>query len=666
MSISLPCHFLVGVPASGKSHFAEGFVKRDPSYVIVSTDAVREKLYGDAAIQGDWLEIEAEVLAQIRGAIAQERPVIYDATNVRRAWRLGFLQSVKALSDPPLTWMAWVMEIPVEVCKRRNRDRHRVVPGHIIERMAESLAQTPVTTAEGFLDVRSLPLTVHGDIDFSQVFKQIEGLPLRLVRRRNRNSQVVWHPYGSLLEFERLMFLISYLLKRGSQAPYPSLSEIVRDLSRQQGQVYADEAALGADLNWLRSQGFFAPHAEGVIEIETAQLSNPGGLIHCHRYSDRQCFLRLMETIRAILQHPFENHADLTVQESLVTVVNRRQTLSDRVTLRKDIELALYPYEILDRQENYRSGYYLGTSIFSLEDLTWLHQQLQGQAEFISRPEERERYYRMLQQIERLHPSALQSDYPIWRFGNPSIIQVDGLVNVSLARRRGRIEEAIRDRELLSLEKLQGTGEFPGDPVALEAYPLQLIFHHIAWYVGWEAKADGLLSFERLDRWYLRVERTQVYRDRPQHQQSLKRLQQLHEASVGGFLGRSAQEQAQYLDRAGGQRAATVLVELWCNDASFRFIREGTQRFPLQQMRMSNPEGPGDRRRLTRLFSAKKTDDPDYPHRFQVRLPCWSLDDIDLRRWILGFGGQVRVMSPPRLRQMIQETGGAIVATYEP
>ncbi|TVR15654.1 MAG: WYL domain-containing protein, partial [Phormidium sp. GEM2.Bin31] len=48
----------------------------------------------------------------------------------------------------------------------------------------------------------------------------------------------------------------------------------------------------------------------------------------------------------------------------------------------------------------------------------------------------------------------------------------------------------------------------------------------------------------------------------------------------------------------------------------------------------------------------------------QVRLPCWSIDDIDLRRWILGFGGQVRVMSPPRLQQMIRETGGAIVASY--
>ncbi|KPQ40141.1 MAG: putative kinase [Phormidium sp. OSCR] len=183
MSISLPCHFLVGVPASGKSHFAQEVVKRDPRYVVVSTDAVREKLYGDAIIQGNWREIEAEVLTQIQAAIAQERPVIYDATNVRRSWRVDFLQLVKDLSDTPLTWVAWVMEVPVEVCKQRNGDRPRVVPNHVIERMAESLAQTPVTTAEGFEEVRSLPLTPQGDIDFPEVFKQLDRLSMRLAHR---------------------------------------------------------------------------------------------------------------------------------------------------------------------------------------------------------------------------------------------------------------------------------------------------------------------------------------------------------------------------------------------------------------------------------------------------------------------------------------------------
>jgi len=189
MSISLPCHFLVGVPASGKSHFAAEVVKRDPRYVVVSTDAVREKLYGDAIIQGNWREIEAEVLTQIRWAIAQERPVIYDATNVRRSWRLDFLRSLQELSHPPLTWLAWVMEVPVDICQQRNGDRRRVVPPHIIERMAESLAQTPVTTAEGFAEVRSLPLTPQGDIDFPEVFKQLDHLSMRLTRR-NQSSPI--------------------------------------------------------------------------------------------------------------------------------------------------------------------------------------------------------------------------------------------------------------------------------------------------------------------------------------------------------------------------------------------------------------------------------------------------------------------------------------------
>ena len=81
-----------------------------------------------------------------------------------------------------------------------------------------------------------------------------------------------------------------------------------------------------------------------------------------------------------------------------------------------------------------------------------------------------------------------------------------------------------------------------------------------------------------------------------------------------------------------------VRVELWCSDASFRFISEGTQRFG--QMRMSpQPEGSSRHRSM---FSLKGTGDPRFPHRFQVRLPRWSLRDVDLRRWIVGWGGEVK------------------------
>nr|WP_275072621.1 AAA family ATPase [Petrachloros mirabilis] len=58
------------MPGSGKSTLAQQWVAHDPNLCWVSTDAIRQNLFGDAAIQGAWPPIEAEALRQIKGAIA--------------------------------------------------------------------------------------------------------------------------------------------------------------------------------------------------------------------------------------------------------------------------------------------------------------------------------------------------------------------------------------------------------------------------------------------------------------------------------------------------------------------------------------------------------------------------------------------------------------------
>jgi cytidylate kinase len=77
MFTPLICHFLIGCPGSGKSTLA-ALLAKEGNYRIVSTDQIREALYGNASIQGDWSAIEAQVLSQIRSAIASNQPVIYD------------------------------------------------------------------------------------------------------------------------------------------------------------------------------------------------------------------------------------------------------------------------------------------------------------------------------------------------------------------------------------------------------------------------------------------------------------------------------------------------------------------------------------------------------------------------------------------------------------
>lgn len=98
MAHSLVCHFLIGLPASGKSTLAR-ILAQESTGLVVSIDRVRAQLYGDEAIQGVWQEIETEVFKQVKDAIEQRQSVIYDATNANRLWRTEFLRQVTDFGD---------------------------------------------------------------------------------------------------------------------------------------------------------------------------------------------------------------------------------------------------------------------------------------------------------------------------------------------------------------------------------------------------------------------------------------------------------------------------------------------------------------------------------------------------------------------------------------
>ncbi len=153
MTQPLLCHLLVGLPSSGKSTFAQQLNQQIPNSVIISTDAIRFRLYGDESIQGNWGQIEEAVIEQIRLAITYEQTVIYDATNVRLAWRNSILDKVSDLNSE---WIAWWIKTPVNVCKYWNRRRSRQVPNRVINIYYDDLIESPPTVKEGFLAVRAI------------------------------------------------------------------------------------------------------------------------------------------------------------------------------------------------------------------------------------------------------------------------------------------------------------------------------------------------------------------------------------------------------------------------------------------------------------------------------------------------------------------------------
>ena len=87
------CHLLIGPPTSGKTTLA-GVLADLAGAVVLSTDSVRGELFGDAAGHGPWRDIEALLHRRIRQAVAAGIPVIVDATQARRCWRLASLVAV--------------------------------------------------------------------------------------------------------------------------------------------------------------------------------------------------------------------------------------------------------------------------------------------------------------------------------------------------------------------------------------------------------------------------------------------------------------------------------------------------------------------------------------------------------------------------------------------
>jgi len=170
MSSPLLCHFLIGPPGSGKSTLATQLTKLDPTTQIVSTDRIRSELFGDESIQGDWSVIEQKVLARIWEALSAEQPVIYDATNAKREWRVSILRQV---AHEKVQWIAWYLKTPLEICKLWNKQRNRQVPEKVIEELFQALEEKPPLTTEGFVLINSITVTLEG-LDLKQIERQLK------------------------------------------------------------------------------------------------------------------------------------------------------------------------------------------------------------------------------------------------------------------------------------------------------------------------------------------------------------------------------------------------------------------------------------------------------------------------------------------------------------
>jgi predicted kinase len=658
------------------------------NYRIVSTDAIRQQLYGDASIQGEWSQVEEKAIAEIVDAIAQGDGVIYDATNAKRVWRLDLLLKLQSVTFSH-HWMAWYLQTPMKTCKAWNQKRPRQVPDMIIENMHKSLQEFPPIAAEGFAAVKEIDVT-SPQFDIRQIQTEIELFPRTLVNRANRNRHVTLHSYSQLLDFDRLMHLISLIIRYPGignlQTTHPSLlesifgsipefadslAEVTACMGKLCGGIYADQKAIASDLHWLQENALIGINGISSCSPMTP-LSNPAltsALFVTHAYSDFHTFQRLIQIIRLILHYPFLQDSHRGSLQTLIYALKEHGIIEgDRLDIvRKDIEKVLKPYKILP-DFPLRDGYFAGTAILSAHELIKVFDVLQSQAKSLDDPVALEIYETFATRMAQ-SKLGMSSVYPVRAIANRNMVDPEFLPPDALSRNLQQIEQAIVQGQLLELNRFPGGGKFALDEESFFlAFPLQIMFCNQAWYLGYECQSGkyaGLFRFERLDRLFIGKPQVRV-RSQQEQKKSLHNLQKLSTASAGIFLGYSVSDQTQFLSDDKQEHAQVCrTVELWFNDPMFRFIAEGTKRFPAKQMKMSAPVVGGRLTLPKSIFCLKKTSDKNFPNRFQLILPKWYLEDVDFRRWIVGFGGNVKVVKPEDFMLKVKEIGAAILAIYD-
>lgn len=704
------CHFLIGVPGAGKSTFAQ-FISQTGNYQIISTDTIRQQLYGDEIIQGNWLEIEGEVIKQIEISINKSIPIIYDATNTQRAWRMDFLNKIQGKING-IEWLGWWLNLEIRIAKKWNNQRPRTVPDTIIEKMSEWLKIFPPHVAEGFIHIYEIKQPKDYNLAFIQ--EKLNSLHRRIINRKNctKVENITIHSYSKLIDFDRLMHLISLLITYpelgNMECGYPdklkeifgtsvtfndSLSEITAIMAKLKGNIYADKLAIAKDLQFLIDYGLVK---QNIIDFNDhlclTNVSNNSYNIITHYASDQYTFERILNTIKTIIDYPFlpcvdDDFLNQLFPENQHLKDSTKSNLSGHLTnltyalmkqekcpdkhlkprrdvLRKDIQFILKPYQILPNIM--RNGYFIGTGIFSESELIDIFRLVQTQAKNIDDPLAFELYNRFQNKMKWANFDDHYT-YPVRAIANRSMVDNDYISAQSLSNQTSKVQEIITQGKLVKLNKLVHGAKFKDEVKgAFSAWLLQIVFYNFAWYIGFQqegGESDQLFRFERLDRLYIQQE-MEENRTLKEQEKALKNLTKLMSASYGIYVGNNVALQKLFLssDKAK-KKQAEVTVELWFSETIFSFIAEGTKRFPPQQMKMTKP--PRLLNNNSSLFSLSQAKDKHKPYRFQVTLPQWSLNDFDFIRWILGFGGEVKVHQPDELKQKIMELSSNTIKVYD-
>ena len=123
---------LIGIPASGKSTWADSFVRNNPDWVRVSRDDMRKMLSAEYVVDFKTEDLISSMMDEmIIRALMHKKNVIIDNTNLKMKYIKHFEELVQYHADIEYQ----VFDISLKEALLRNSLRDRKVPENVMEKM---------------------------------------------------------------------------------------------------------------------------------------------------------------------------------------------------------------------------------------------------------------------------------------------------------------------------------------------------------------------------------------------------------------------------------------------------------------------------------------------------------------------------------------------------
>lgn len=144
-------YVLVGLPGSGKTTWSQKFIEKTYSSVSVSSDDIREFLYGSRSVQGNIWGIFKEVL---KTRITERwEHIILDATSAKKRDRKNLIGMIRVFETSDEFKIVCVhFNVPYEICVERNEKRPHPVPMEAMRRFRDALRSNPPSASEEDFD----------------------------------------------------------------------------------------------------------------------------------------------------------------------------------------------------------------------------------------------------------------------------------------------------------------------------------------------------------------------------------------------------------------------------------------------------------------------------------------------------------------------------------